>query len=76
MLICLPGLTSKANMTNSLFYSTRQLCKGYYSIPSLKYHIFYNCTDRSVAHTYHHPVGSGWRSCFQSCYSNGTMLLC
>lgn len=51
MLICLLGLKSKANMTNLLFYSRRQPCKGYHSIPSLTYCIFYKCTDRSVAHT-------------------------
>lgn len=51
MLICLPGLKSKANITNLLFYSTRQPYKGHPSIPLLPYCIFYKCTDRSVAHT-------------------------
>lgn len=71
MLICFPGLKSKANMTNLLFYSTRQPCKGYQAIPSLTYYIFYNCTDRSVAHTTQQDQGGV--ICFKSRYSNSTM---
>lgn len=46
MLICLPGLKSKANITNLLFYSTRQPYKGHPSIPLLPYCIFYKCTGQ------------------------------